>query len=90
MKVIEESVLQHKLGKNEFGVECLSDLVKKIKNNDMPNNWLVWSPSNYSLHILHPPLSQECLEVKSYLNINDHCNARAFLHNTQVPSLLVK
>ena len=37
----------------------------------MPNNWLVWSPSNSSLHILHPSLSQECLEVESYLNIEN-------------------
>ena len=90
LKVIEESVRQHELEKNEFGVESLSDLVKKIKNIDMPNNWLVWSPSNSSLHILHPSLSQECLEVESYLNIDDHCNPRAFLHNTQIPLSISK
>ena len=90
LKVIKESVRQHELEKNEFGVESLSDLVKKIKNIDMPNNWLVWSPSNSSLHILHPSLSQECLEVESYLNIDDHCNPRAFLHNSQIPLSISK
>ena len=24
------------------------------------------------------------LEVETYLNIDDHCSARAFLHNTQI------
>ena len=87
LKVIEESVRQHELEKNEFGVESLTDLVQKIKNIDMPKNWLAWSPSNSSLHILHP---QECLEVETYLNIDDHCNARAFLHNTQIPLSISK
>ena len=35
--------------------------------------------------ILHSSLSQEYLEVESYLTIDDHCNTRAFLHNTQIP-----
>ena len=51
---------------------------------------LVWSPPNSSLHILHPSLSQECLEVETYINIDDHCNARAFLHNTQIPLSISK
>ena len=85
MKVIEESVLQQELETHEFGVDTFSDLVRKLKKIDMPNNWLVWSPSNTSFHILHPSLSQEYLEVESYLTIDDHCNTRAFLHNTQIP-----
>ena len=90
MKVIEESVIQHKLETHEFGVDTFSDLVKKLKNIVMPNNWLVWNPSNTSLRILHLSLSQDYLEVESYLTIDDHCNTRAFIHNTQIPLSISK
>ena len=90
MKVIEESVIQHKLETHEFCVDTFSDLVKKLKNIVMPNNWLVWNPSNTSLRILHLSLSQDYLEVESYLTIDDHCNTRAFIHNTQIPLSISK
>ena len=50
----------------------------------MPNNWLLWSPVNDTLHIIHPSLSQEYLSIESYLTIDSHCNTKAFFHNTQI------
>ena len=83
-KVLEESSLQHELEIEEFGVKTLSDITLKLKNINMPDNWLLWSPTNSTLHILHPSLSQECMQIECYLTIDDLCITRAFVHNTQI------
>ena len=77
--MLEESSLQHELKTEEFGVKTLSDITLKLKNINMPDNWLLWSPTNNTIHILHPSLSQECMQIESYLSIYD------FVHNTQIP-----
>ena len=82
--MLEESSLQHKLEIEEFGVKTLSDITLKLKNINMPDNWLLWSPTNSTLHILHPSLSQECMQIESYLTIDDLCITRAFVHNTKI------
>ena len=50
----------------------------------MPDNWLLWSPTNSKLHILYPSLSQKCMQIESYLTIDDLRITRAFVHNTQI------
>ena len=56
----------------------------------MPDNRLLWSPTNITLHILHHSLSQECMQIESYLTIDDLCITRAFVHNTQIPLSISK
>ena len=88
--MLEESSLQHELEIEEFGVKTLSDITLKLKNINMPDNWLLWSPTNSTLHILHPSFSQECMQIESYLRIDDLCITRAFVHNTQIPFSISK
>ena len=89
-EVLEESSLQHELEIEEFGVKTLSDITLKLKNINMPDNWLLWSPTNSTLHILQPSLSQECMQIESYLTIDDLCITRAFVRNTQIPLSISK
>ena len=37
----------------------------KLKIINMPDNWLLWSPTNSKLNILHPSLSQKFIEEVS-------------------------
>ena len=50
----------------------------------MQDNWLLLSPTNSTLHFLHPSLSQECMQIQSYLTIDYLCMTRAFVNNTQI------
>ena len=84
-KVFEESARLYELETKEFGVKTCSDIVVKLKNIDLPDNWLLWTPVNDSLHIIHPFLSQEFMAIESYLTIDDICTVRAFVHNTEIP-----
>ena len=47
-------------------------------------------PNKQPIHILHPSLSQECMQIESYLTIDDPCITRAFVHNTQIPLSISK
>ena len=66
-------------------MKTLSDITLKLKNINMPDNWLLWSPKNSTLHILNPSLSQEYMQIESYLTIDYHCITRAFVNTTQIP-----
>ena len=88
--MLEESSLQHELEIEEFGMKTLSDITLKLKNIITPDNWLLWSSINSTLHILHPSLSQEFMQIESYLTIDYLCITRAYVHNTQIPLSISK